>query len=481
MSVMVVGAGPTGLTLALDLARRGVSCRIVDKATEFSRGSRGRGMQPRTQEVMDDLGLIEAVHAHGSAYPPMRAYQGDQVVWEGVMSEYTEPSADVPYPNPWMIPQWRTAQLLRERLAEFGVKVELDVELTGFVQDDDGVTVTLNGSEQVRVAYLVGADGGRGPTRRLLGVPFEGATSEDIRVVVADVQVDGLDRDHWHLWRPSAVNPQAPIGLCPMGGTDYFQLAIPLPTRDLSTLDEVAAYFVEQTGRSDIRLHDLTWLTEWRPNTRMATRFRVGRVFLAGDAAHVHPPTGGQGMNTGVQDAYNLGWKLGAVLAGAPSELLDTYEQERLPVAAHVLGLSDRLLAAGMADRGDSVAARRGQEERQLGITYAGGPLAVDDRAEPGSVRAGDRAPNAPIGDGRTMFDVFRGPQFTLLGFGTDTETQVVDAQVTDPEAFRIYDVTPGTFVLVRPDGYIGVVSEDRATVERYLGPLLPNARPSAR
>ncbi|TCO60965.1 FAD-dependent oxidoreductase [Actinocrispum wychmicini] len=463
MDVLIVGAGPTGLTLALDLARRGVRCRIVDKATEFPRGSRGRGMQPRTQEVMDDFGLIDAVHAHGSAYPPLRAYQGEQVVWEGTMTERVEPSADVPYPNPWMIPQWRTTQLLRDRLAEFGVKVELGIELTGFAQDDDGVTVTLNGSEQVRVAYLIGADGGRGPTRKLLGVPFEGVTSDEIRVLVADVRVDGLDREHWHLWRPVG-DPEALIGLCPMGGTDYFQLTIPNPRRELSTVEDVAGYVAEQTGRSDLRLHGLTWLTEWRPNTRMATRFRVGRVFLAGDAAHVHPPAGGQGLNTGVQDAYNLGWKLAAVLAGAPADLLDSYEQERLPVAAHVLGLSDRLLAEAMSNGGDPSIIQRGKDERQLGITYRGGPLAVDERAEPGAVHAGDRAPNAPVGDDRSMFDVFRGPQFTVLGFGTDTGTSV-----SDPEAFRIYDVTPGTFVLVRPDGYIGVISADHAAVDRYL------------
>jgi 2-polyprenyl-6-methoxyphenol hydroxylase-like FAD-dependent oxidoreductase len=463
MDVLVVGAGPTGLTLAVDLARRGVGCRIIDKAREFPAGSRGRGMQPRTQEVMDDLGLIEAVHANGSEYPPLRAYQGRQVVWEGAMAEYTEPSVDVPYPNGWMIPQWKTTELLRAKLAESGVRVELGTELTGIEQDEDGVTVTLNDSEQVRVAYVVGADGGRGPTRQLLGVPFEGATNEDIRMLVADVEVDGLDRDHWHMWRP-AGNPEALVALCPMGGTDYFQLTIPNPPAGMSTLDQIAPYFAEQSGRPDLRLHDLTWVTEWRPNTRMAARFRVGRVFLAGDAAHVHPPTGGQGMNTGVQDAYNLGWKLAAVLAGAQDRLLDTYEQERLPVAAHVLGLSDRLLGTAVNNAGDPASIKRGKEERQLGISYRQGPLAVDDRSQPGAVVAGDRAPNAPVGDGRTMFDVFRGPRFTLLGFGTDEGTQV-----TDPEAYRVYDVTPGTFVLVRPDGYIGVISRDRAAVDDYL------------
>jgi 2-polyprenyl-6-methoxyphenol hydroxylase-like FAD-dependent oxidoreductase len=447
--VLVVGAGPTGLTLAVDLARRGVSLRIVEKDAAFAVGSRGRGMQPRTQEVFDDLGLIEAVHTHGSDYPPIRAYQDGEVVWEGRMSEYVEPSPDVPYPNGWMIPQWRTAQLLRERLADFGGQVEVGTELIGFEQDDDGVTVTLRRDgvdEHVRVAYMVAADGGKGPTRRLLGVPFEGETRDDFAMLVADVHVTGLDRDHFHLWRAPM------IGLCPMGGTDYFQLTVANPDRELTTIDELAEYFAERTGRTDIGLSGLTWLTVWRPNVRMAARFQVGRVFLAGDAAHVHPPTGGQGMNTGVQDAYNLGWKLGAVLGGAPAELLGTYEQERLPVAAHVLGLSDKLLATRTL--------RRGHEERQLGITYQGGPLAIDDRHQPGEVVAGDRAPDGLVGDGRRLFDAFRGPHATVLAFGMELEGAV---QVTDPETFRIYDVRPGTLVLVRPDGYIGMVTTQPA------------------
>jgi len=464
VDVLVVGAGPTGLTLALDLARRGVSCRIVDRATEHAGGSRGRGMQPRTQEVMHDLGLLDDVYAHGSLYPPIRAYAGDQVVWEGVMSEHTEPTADVPFPNAWMIPQWRTAQLLRSRLAGFGVEVELGRELTAIEQDDDGVTAVV-GDERIRVAYVVGADGGRGPTRRLLGVPFEGKTEEDIRVLVADVTVDGLDRDHWHMWR-SADDPERVVGLCPMGGTDYFQLTVTTPPAGLDTLDEIGDHVTALTGRPDIRPTGLTWVTEWRPNIRMATRFRVGRVFLAGDAAHVHPPTGGQGLNTGIQDAYNLGWKLGAVLAGGPVSLLDTYEEERLPVAAHVLGLSEKILRR---DLKNMMSAHRGDEERQLGITYQGGSLAVDSRPAPGAVVGGDRAPNAPVGDGRDLFEVFRGPQATLLGFGTEE-----GVAVSDPEAYRIYDVTPGTYVLVRPDGYIGVITRDLATVAAYPVAGLP-------
>nr|CEL13806.1 putative monooxygenase [Kibdelosporangium sp. MJ126-NF4] len=449
MDVLVVGAGPTGLTLAVDLARRGVACRVVDREPEFATGSRGRGMQPRTLEVFDDLGLVEAVLASGSDYPPIRAYQGDAVVWEGVMSERVEPTPDVPYPNVWMIPQWRTVQLLRERWAGLGGQVELSTELVGLEQDENGVTATLRRdgrTERARFAYVVGADGGKGPTRRLVDVPFEGVTHEDLRMLVADVRVTGLDREHWHMWR------EPRIALCPLGGTDSFQLTIADPERELATLADLAGYVAEQTGRSDFRLDGLTWLTEWRPNIRMATRFQVERVLLAGDAAHVHPPTGGQGLNTGVQDAYNLGWKLAAVLGGAPVSLLASYERERLPIAAHVLGLSERLL--------NERTMARGFEERQLGLSYREGPLAVDDRPRPGSLRAGDRAPDGPLtGDpgGKTVFDVLRGPHWTLLEFTAPHET---------------YDVAPGTWVLVRPDGYIGAMTAELATVDAYLGSI---------
>lgn len=300
LPVLIVGAGPTGLTLAVDLARRGIECRIVDRARELPPGSRGR-MQPRTQEVLDDLGVLDEVHAHDGIYPPMRTYQDGAVVWEGRMGEYTEPSPDTPYPNGWMIPQWRTCQILRDRLAEFGVPVEFGTGLGGFHQDPDGVTATLvnaRGTQRVGTAYLVGADGGHSAVRQTLGVGFLGETSDEIRMLVGDVRADGLDREYWHVWRDPG-DSRAFVGLCPMAGTDSFQFTAPVLTGevpDLSDVDTLRRFFAEHSGRSDIRLHQPTWMSVWRPNTRLAERFRDGRVFLAGDAAHVHPPTGGLGV-----------------------------------------------------------------------------------------------------------------------------------------------------------------------------------------
>jgi 2-polyprenyl-6-methoxyphenol hydroxylase-like FAD-dependent oxidoreductase len=446
--VLIVGAGPTGLVLACDLARRGVPVRIIEKAPAFFTGSRGKGLQPRTLEVLDDLGVIDTVLAEAAEYPPIRRYADGSVIWEGRMHEPEEPTPEVPYPDILMLPQARTEQLLRDRLAELGGTVERGVELTGFEQDETGVTAILS-TGPVRAAYLVGADGGRSTVRKRLGVGFEGETYETERMLVGDVRVDGLDRDHWHAW---AKPDESWVALCPLPGTDAFQFVAPVdadtePALTLATVESLV-------DNPELRLHDLTWLSLYRPNIRMVDRFRVGRVFLAGDAAHVHSPAGGQGLNTGIQDAYNLGWKL--ALGGDP--LLDTYEEERLPVAADVLGLSTRLH--------NSRSQRRGSETQQLGITYRGASLA----AEPwdGPLQPGDRAPDGPLPGGTRLFDAFRGPHSTLLAT-TDISLPHNDMV----HVHRVGDAYGATFALVRPDGYLAVLSEDSERITRYLTTVL--------
>jgi hypothetical protein len=202
-------------------------------------------------------------------------------------------------------------------------------------------------------------------------------------------------------------------------------------------------------------------------------------VFLAGDAAHVCPPTGGQGMNTGIGDAYNLGWKLAAVLAGAPAALLDSYEAERRPTAQAALDLAAALLEKHK--RGDDDAHKRGSEVHQLGVAYRGGPLAADLRPAAGPLAAGDRAPDSPLADGR-IFDLLRGPHWTLLAFGAAAPAVpgVPVHPIADEQARQLYQVDPGTLVLVRPDGYIGLISTDPADVERYLAQVMPAAAVTA-
>jgi 2-polyprenyl-6-methoxyphenol hydroxylase-like FAD-dependent oxidoreductase len=228
--VLIVGAGPTGLTLACDLARRGVASRIIDATPQYFTSSRGKGIQPRSMEVFDDLGIIDLILASGRFDLPLRAYDGTTVLGDHAMHEGRFPTPTVPYASPLMIPQWRVEETLRGRLSALGGAVELATELTGFTQDDGGVTATLvkgGAQEQVQVAYLAGCDGGHSFVRKALGVGFAGETKETERMMIADVRIDGLDRDHWHVWPKAAGGA---IMLCPLPGTDAFQVQAVITT-----------------------------------------------------------------------------------------------------------------------------------------------------------------------------------------------------------------------------------------------------------
>lgn len=482
--VLVVGGGPTGLVTACQLALRGVRVRVIDRSDRFYGGSRADGIQPRSMEIFDDLGVVDAMLASGDLGIPMKAYRGREVVWEGRMSDPVEPTPSTPYPNPWFVPQFRIEEILRERLAELGVRVELSTELAEFTQDDDGVTATVNG-ETVRVRYLVGADGGASTVRKRLGIPFPGETDENVAMMFADARVDGVPTDHGCIW---PLDEHRAVSVMPLAGTELSVVTV-LPPEDKN--EPVRDYLQRQvaaaSGWEDLHVREVTWHTTWRVNTRLAERFRDGRVFLAGDAGHVHPPTGGQGMNTGMGDGYNLGWKLAAVLAGASESLLDSYEPERMAAARLALDLSTALLEKHK--RGDEDAHVRGPELYGLTLNYRGGLLARDDRPAPGSLTAGDRAPDAPVttaGTASRLFDLYRGPHWTLLSFGASPEVDlgpdvhaytVVQPGATagertvvdrDGHVRAAYDMADGTVVLVRPDGYVGLVTGDVAGVREY-------------
>lgn len=520
--VLIIGAGPTGLTLACELARAGVPFRLVEAAdgpasdSRGKSGSRGKGVQPRSLEVFDDLGIARAMLAVGRIGMPTRVVaQNGDVSWGGDVPDHMRDRPDIPYPASLITPQWRVEQVLRERLESLGGSVEFGTELIDVEQHDDGVAaqVAVTGddgateTQTVRARWLVGADGGHSIVRKRSGIPFVGETVEAARMQVADVAVekgDGepLERDAWHMWR----HDEGFVSLCPLPSTELFQLQATVAPGQPDGIDRDTLQSVlrRRSGRDDLVLSEVAWSTLWRANIRIVERYRDRNVFLAGDAAHIHSPAGGQGMNTGIQDSHNLGWKLAAVARGASAALLDTYEEERRPVAAGVIALSNARMAEALSEQ--AIPVRRDSDSTQLSVTYRGGTLARDDRSDDASLRAGDRAPDATdllvVARGDTersggkcrLFELTAGGRPSLLAFGAVPRIPAAvppglrvlrivdrspDGESSEPAAGALfegadtltvidtaghlasaYEAAAATVVLIRPDGYIALISD---------------------
>jgi 2-polyprenyl-6-methoxyphenol hydroxylase-like FAD-dependent oxidoreductase len=496
--VLVVGAGPVGLALAIGLARAGVDCRIIERDREFrTAGVRGKGVNPRTLEVFDDLGVVERILDRGVLNLKLRVYEGDRLLQEVDPGAGNPATPDRPYAGMLLLAQHQTEAVLRERLAEHGVTVETGTELTGYTQDGDGVLATVRQdgrSSRLRARYLVGCDGGRSAVRKLAGIPFLGETWDEERFIMASMDVDGLDTDHMHLWNHPKFGAGA-MTLVPMRRDATWAVhaavepdehgELPAPT-----LDTFRRLFAERAGLPGVRMHEPIWSTVWRPTVRVVERYRDARVLLAGDAAHCQSAAGGQGMNNGIQDAHNLGWKLAAVLRGAPEALLDSYQEERLPVARASLAATSAHHKTAFGGNGaDALTdqfrtlAAQGADLTGLSLDYRGGPLGRDlDEAT--GVRAGDRAPDAPCatadGTPTRLFDLFRGPHFTLLTFGDHPGLAELPATaglrraaVLDPDghAARAYGLRGDAVVLVRPDGHVSLTgaTADAGTVLDHL------------
>ncbi|MEU1000104.1 FAD-dependent oxidoreductase [Streptomyces tibetensis] len=486
IDVLVIGAGPSGSAVAIDLVRRELDVRIVDRSPHAFDGSRAKGVQPRSLEVLEDLGALPDVLAGGSAYPKLGIHAGPLALpWK--MFTHKEATSDVPYPNTWLIPQFRTDRALHARLSELGHDIEFGRELTELTQGEDTVVAKVagaDGTEEIVARYVVGADGGSSVVRKQLGVGFVGRTDESDRVLLVDASVTGLARNRWHMWPGRGGRL---IGACPLPHSDMFQWMIRLKPDEEppAKKDDILQRIHDHTRDRRIQLHDIHWTSVFRPNIRLAENYGRGRVFLVGDAAHVHTPAGAQGLNTGIQDGYNLGWKISQVLAGANAALLDTYETERQPIAAGVLGLSTQKWG-GIAKL-DPSSMKRGKDEQQLALTYYGGPLAPADGMRTSTLRVGDRAPDAELlradGTGTRLFDVCRGPHFTAIAYGAGAardldvlawptagaqlERLTVGARAADGLTFSdpqntlkdAYGLDGDTLLLIRPDGYIGHIA----------------------
>ncbi|GIF09135.1 FAD-dependent oxidoreductase [Actinoplanes siamensis] len=495
--VLIVGAGPAGLVTALEFTRRDIDVRIIDRSSAPAGGSRAKGIQPRTLEILESLGVVDAVLEAGGPFPRWRSYRAGQVAWEKSIYELLgieqpAPIPAVPYPETWMIPQWRTQEILTEALAQRGVRVEYGSALTGLDDDGAGVTATVQQAGQpvqIRASYVVAADGAASVTRTLLGVAFDGITRDDERYLTADVRTSDLDRMYWHNWA-STDNPAARVSICPLPGTDVFQFVAPLlPGDEIPelTLATIQRLFDERCEPASVTFDEVLWITAHRANERLADRFRQGRVFLVGDAAHTVPAAGGQGMNTAIGDSHNLVWKLAAVLRGAPDHLLDSYELERRLIAARLMN------GLGVADENGET-----PDIFQLRDHYRASPLSVDVRDIRDGVRAGDRAPDGSLttveGSSLRLYDITRDTDLTVLAFGgTDARYRDSIAAGMRVMAIRIIDVD-GEFpssatalrasyglqdgaralFVIRPDGHIGLAADDTLTerLEEYLRQL---------
>lgn len=456
--VLVVGAGPTGLLLAGDLAAAGVSCTVLERRDEESNFTRAFAVHARTLEALDARGVADELIATGVTVDALRLFGRVQVDLSVLPSRF---------PFLLITPQYHTDRVLEQRARALGVEITRGATVVGLRQDADGVDVDVQAADGAvhprQARYLVGADGVHSTVRRSVGLPFPGRSAAR-SLMLADVRLAERPAD------PLVVDAGAEgFSFIVAFGDGWYRVIAwdrrqQLPDDAPVELDELRDITRRALG-TDYGMHDPRWMSRFHSDERQSPRYRVGRVFLAGDAAHVHSPAGGQGMNVGLQDAANLGWKLAAAVQGwAPPGLLDTYHTERHPVGRLVLRGSGALLRLDML-RSRVARAARGllgasvtqipPVNRRIAGTVSG--IDISYRAAPGAHRStGHRAPDLALAGGGRLYEALRCRRLVLLGDGTDDLDGWADRVDHAGQAGG-----DGTVTLVRPDGYIAWASNE--------------------
>jgi 2-polyprenyl-6-methoxyphenol hydroxylase-like FAD-dependent oxidoreductase len=496
--VVIIGAGPTGLSLAVQLLRYNVSFIIIEKNEATTPLSKAIVLQARTLEIFQEAGLAEEAIKRGRMTTAMNLfYKGNQKAWV----EFSRLGIGLsPFPFALSLEQSKTEQLLVDFLEQHQKKIRWQSEFTRFDQDHKEVTVIYKDhtgkTSSIRAAYIVGCDGAGSPVRHQMDQSFEGSTEPKI-FYVADVILTSpvINKDELFMFMIS----RGFVLFFPMEGQGHYRIVGILP--DAKENDEEVKFedieaSIKKQIVSPVNFEKLTWFSTYKVHSRKADAFQKGRCFIAGDAAHIHTPAGGQGMNTGIQDTYNLAWKLAMATRGQINEeTLKTYDTERSENARHLLQTTDRMFdfmsgrnafwnfirlnffsrIIGLISRNNVMRKRVFPLLSQTGITYSKNILTIESSI--GNVKAGVRMPFFVFADGKQIFDLLTQPCFKLLFFTTnqmksaslpDLKIRIISHTFTEIPA-QIFGNERNFYILLRPDNHISYIGKEFKNCEELL------------
>ncbi len=512
--VIIVGAGPTGLALACQLIRYGIDFVILDKKENITPYSKAIGVQARTLEIYEQIGLANDLIAQGAIAEKARMIVGGEVRGE---IEFGKIGIGLsPYPYVLIVEQGKHEKILYDFIKSHGKDVLWNTELENFTQDESSVKASIKNSngetQEIEAKFLVGCDGAKSPVRHTLGLTFEGSTFERM-FYVADVRID------WNLSHEALtvfLMKNNLLAFFPMIGKQRWRIVGTFPEEFAKDEGDVLYEEIEEQIKTDsefeLDITDVNWFSTYKVHTRHVNKFSSGRCFLAGDSAHIHTPAGAQGMNTGIQDSYNLAWKFAMVLREKSDvKILESYDQERLENAKKLLKTTDRffnlvaspepILAylrthvfpyiAGAAFSLDAVKKFVFPLISQTAINYRHSILSENDGSF--SVKAGDRMPYFTV-EGESIYDELHEPKFHLLTFfdGSGSPPDFSASFVNQysalidfhhlplyPHITEIFDATETLMILLRPDNYIGLISAEISSgkLENYLAEILQKSK----